>query len=268
MLFVTYITKTRNRWKAGGFRWDATPSSQAPVLHPSMTLTTRSWQMLQVAHHPQWVETLEAALEPLQRAILDLPVVVDASDDALDPASVRNFCVEFYPIIRDFPYWLEVLLKRSRSEGEAFFRSKITAERRNGALWRAMSVCFGVPPECFDGYIPSNPTVIAFHNFLTDIGANAPFASAVAATSYAVQGMAGRIATKVLQGLLGNDRLGTAGREWLEEHARGNGALPSLALKLIKTRRTGRDAEPQHVQDSALRSLVLLRDAMDESYHR
>lgn len=224
--------------------------------------------MLKVTDNPRWVETLEVALEPVQRAILDLPVVVDAAVDTLDPTAVRNFCLELYPIVRDFPYWLEVLLKRSPPEGEAYFRSKIPAERRHGALWRAMSERFGVPPECFDGYTPSNPAVNAFHDFLTDIGANAPFASAVAATSYAVQGMARKIATKALQGLQENKRLGDAGREWLEEHARSNGEPSRLALELIKASNGNSGAELQWLQDSARRSLLLLRDAMDESYHQ
>jgi hypothetical protein len=62
--------------------------------------------MLNVTHHhPSWVETLDVALEPLRQEILELPVVVHASANALDAAGIRNFCVELYPIIRDFPYW-------------------------------------------------------------------------------------------------------------------------------------------------------------------
>jgi pyrroloquinoline quinone (PQQ) biosynthesis protein C len=139
-----------------------------------------------------------------------------------------------------------VLLKRSPPEGEAFFRTNIPVERRHGTMWRAMGAAFGVPPQCFEGYIPSNPTVNAFHNFLTDIGANAPFASAVAATNYAVE---------------------SQGREWLMEHATCDDEHAIVAMELVKTCWKGGDAELNHIRDSALRSTQLLRDAMDESYH-
>ncbi len=105
-----------------------------------------------------------------------------------------------------------MLLKRSPPEGEAFFRTNIPVERRHGTMWRAMGAAFGVPPQCFEGYIPSNLTVNAFHNFLTDIGANAPFASAVAATNYAVEGVTRRIAAKALQGLESGARVAHGAR--------------------------------------------------------
>lgn len=223
--------------------------------------------MLKVTNHPQWVETLDAALEPLQAEILDLPVVVRASDNTLEEAMIRNFCVEFYPIIRDFPYWLEVLMKRSPTEGHAFFRDNIRVERRHGAMWCAMGDGFGVPSECFEGYIPSNPAVNTFHNFLTDIGANGPFATAVAATNYAVEGVAQKIATKALQGLQYNERLGKRGRWWLEEHAKYDDEHPILAMELIKSCIDEHDAEISNLHDASMRSLEFLHDAMKESYH-
>ncbi len=223
--------------------------------------------MLKVTHHPQWVEQLDEALEPLQQEILDLPVVSEASHNRLDEIAIRNFCVEFYPIVRDFPYWLEVLFKRSPPPGRSFFRDHIRLGRRHTAMWRAMGDGFGVPLECFEGYIPSNPTVNGFHNFLTDIGANGPFASAVAATNYAVEGVAQRIATKALEGQQHNQRLGKRGRQWLEEHARYDDEHPILAMELIKACVTDANGQFHHVQDCALRSLEMLRDALEESYH-
>lgn len=224
--------------------------------------------MLKVTHHPPWVDTLDAALEPIQQAILDLPVVIEASQNTLDETAIRSFCVELYPIVRDFPYWIEVLLMRSPSEGEAFFRDNIRVERRHAAMWRAMGDGFGVPPECFEGYIPSNPSVNAFHNFLTDIGANGPFAAAVTATNYAVEGVAQRIATKALQGLQFNERLGKRGRWWLEEHAKYDDEHPILAMELIKSSVIEGDSRKlEQLQEAARQGLELLHDAMDTSYH-
>jgi pyrroloquinoline quinone (PQQ) biosynthesis protein C len=127
---------------------------------------------------------------------------------------------------------------------------------------------FGVPPECFDGYVPSNPAVHALHNYLTEIGANGPFPSAVAATSYAAEGMAQRIATKALAGLERNERLGARGRGWLEEHARYDAGRPVLALELVKASLSDRNGGRAHLEAAARRALELLRDALEESYHR
>ena len=224
--------------------------------------------MLKVNHDPTWVVTLDVALQPFQQEMLDLPVVVDASRNALDETGINNFCVEFYPIVRDFPYWIEVLMKRSPEQGRKYFRDHLGVERRLGAMWRAMAEGFGVSRDHFQGYVLSNPSVNAFHNFLTDIGANGPFASAVAATNYAVVGGARRIATKALEGLQFDERLGERGRRWLETHARFDDEHPRLALDLMKMCVEHRDADPHHLQDAALRSVELLRDALDDSYHR
>ena len=71
---------------------------------------------VQVTPHPKWVADLDAVLDPSREAILDTPVIVDASENQLADGRIQDFLVNFYPIIRDFPQWLQVLLDRSRSE--------------------------------------------------------------------------------------------------------------------------------------------------------
>src|SRR6266704_2066272 len=67
---------------------------------------------VQVTPHPKWVADLDAALDPSREAILDTRVIVDASENQLADGRIQNFLVGFYPIIRDFPQWLQVLLDR------------------------------------------------------------------------------------------------------------------------------------------------------------
>lgn len=226
--------------------------------------------MVKVTPHPSWVADLDAALEPLQLRILDLPVVVDASQNRQDERAIREFCIEFYPIIRDFPSWLEVLLKRSPPEGHAFFRDNIRVERRHDAMWRAMGDGFGVSKEAFQTFDmkESNDAVRRFHAFLTDIGRDGPFASAVSATNYAVEGVAQKIAHKALQGLQYNEKLGERGRWWLEEHAKYDDEHPVLALELIKSCVGHGDGDPERVTAAAQESLALMREAMGQSYRR
>src|SRR2546422_7082018 len=108
-----------------------------PRLHAAMGV--------QVTLHPAWVAALDGAIEPIQQTILNTPVVEDAAENCLAPAKIQNFLVAFYPIIRDFPQWLHLLLDRSPDDGRAFFEDNIQVERRHDAMWRAMGDGFDVP---------------------------------------------------------------------------------------------------------------------------
>ena len=83
--------------------------------------------------HPRWVPDLDAALAPLQQAILNTPVIEHASENRLREPRIPDSLVAFYPIVRDFPRWLELLLNRSPDDGRGFFEENIRVERRHGA---------------------------------------------------------------------------------------------------------------------------------------
>jgi len=220
---------------------------------------------VKVTPHPGWVAELDAALEPQRSAILDTPVVVDASENALIDGRIQNFLVGFYPIIRDFPQWLETLLARSPEEGQEFFRDNIRVERRHDAMWRAMGDGFSVPRERFQKPEPLLPEVRVFHEYLTECGRSSPFAEAVAATNYAVEGVAQRISEKALRGLAKNHKIGPRGRWWLEEHAKYDDEHPVHALEIIKSCVAKGDPVPTAV-GAAQKSLELMRLAMEASY--
>src|SRR3989442_9939762 len=155
-----------------------------------------------------WFPDLTAALEPMQQAILSTPVIEDAADNRLATARIQNFLVAFYPIIRDFPHWLQVLLDRSPDHGRAFFEDNIRVERRHEAMWRAMGDGFEVPRERFRRPEPGVPQACAFHDYLTNMCLAAPFGTAVSATNYAVEGVAQKISEKALRGLSRNAKIG------------------------------------------------------------
>lgn len=222
---------------------------------------------IDVTPTPAWLAQLETAIEPARSRILDLPVVSNASRNGLEPRSIRNFMIEFYPIIRDFPMWLETLLERSPRDGEAFFRDNLRVERQHAAMWQAMGEGFGVPRERFARRERSNEAVEKFHAYLTDIGQKGAFASAVAATNYAVEGVAHDISVKALEGLQHNDALGQRGRWWLEEHATYDDDHPVMAMEVIKSCVARGEDSPEAVQQATLRSLELMFHAMDASYH-
>jgi len=220
---------------------------------------------VQVTPHPAWVAQMDAALDPTREAILDTRIIVDASENQLAEGMTQNFLVAFYPIIRDFPRWLQVLLDRSPPEGQDFFRDNIRVEKRHDAMWRAMGDGFKVPRERFQRPEPMIPQVKAFHGYLTEMCRAAAFGAAVSATNYAVEGMAQKISAKALQGLSKNERIGPRGRWWLEEHAKYDDEHPIQALEIIKGC-VKRGESARTVTEAAKKSLLLMKDAMVAAY--
>src|SRR5213594_679412 len=220
---------------------------------------------VQVTPHPRWVADLDAALDPSREAILDTSVIVHASENQLREGKIQNFLVAFYPIIRDFPQWLQLLLDRSPEDGRAFFEDNIRVERRHGAMWRAMGDGFEVSRERFESPEPGVPQARAFHDYLTNMCLAAPFGTAVSATNYAVEGVAQKISEKALRGLSRNEKIGRKGRRWLEEHAKYDDEHPIQALEIVK-RCVRRGESPAAVQEAACRSLALMREAMPAAY--
>lgn len=221
---------------------------------------------VQVTPHPGWVAELDATLEPKRQAILDTPVIVDASENQLIDGQIQNFLVGFYPIIRDFPQWLQMLLDRSPDMGKSFFTDNIRVERRHDAMWRAMGDGFTVPKKRFQAPEPMCPEVKVFHAYLTDMCRTAEFGTAVSATNYAVEGVAQKISEKALRGLAKNEKIGPRGRWWLEEHAKYDDEHPIHALEIIKDCVKRGPDNPKAVTDAALESLGMMRAAMEATY--
>jgi pyrroloquinoline quinone (PQQ) biosynthesis protein C len=110
------------------------------------------------------------------------------------------------------------------------------------------------------------PEVKAFHGYLTEMCRTAEFGSAVSATNYAVEGVAQKISEKALRGLSKNEKIGPRGRWWLEEHAKYDDEHPIHALEIIKDCVKRGPDEPHAVTEAALKSLAMMRDAMEATY--
>jgi pyrroloquinoline quinone (PQQ) biosynthesis protein C len=222
---------------------------------------------VQVTPHPTWVADLDTELEPHRKAILDTPVVVDASENRLIEGEIQDFLVAFYPIIRDFPQWLQILLDRSPPDGQAFFRDNIRVEKRHDAMWRAMGDGFKVPRARFQVAEQMNAETREFHDYLTTMSRTAAFAAAVGAVNYAVEGVAQKISEKALRGLGSNEKIGPRGRWWLEEHAKYDDEHPIHALEIIKSC-VGKGEEPDAVTTASVKSLTLMRESMVACYEK
>src|SRR2546423_14859341 len=172
---------------------------------------------VEITAHPAWVAELDGSMEPSRQAILDTPVIVDASENQLIDGQIQTFLVAFYPIIRDFPQWLQVLLDRSPNMGREFFTDNIRVERRHDAMWRAMGDGFNVHKKRFQEPEPMIPEVKKFHAYLTEMCRNPEFGTAVTGTNSMAEGVAQKISEKALRGLARNAKIGPRGRWWLGE---------------------------------------------------
>src|SRR5256712_13835855 len=129
----------------------------------------------QATPHQKGVADLDAVLDPSREAILDTPVIVDASENQLVDGQIQDFLVNFYPIIRDFPQWLQVLLDRSPEDGKVFFRDNLRVEKRHDAMWRAIGDGFNVPKERFQIPEPMIPQAEELHGYRPEMGRSATF---------------------------------------------------------------------------------------------
>jgi len=159
-----------------------------------------------------------------------------------------------------------MLLDRSPDMGREFFTDNIRVERRHDAMWRAMGDGFNVPKKRFQTPEPMAPEVREFHGYLTEMCRTAEFGTAVSATNYAVEGVAQKISEKALRGLAKNEKIGPRGRWWLEEHAKYDDEHPIHALEIIKDCVKRGPDNPGAVTDSALKSLDMMRLAMEATY--
>src|SRR2546430_14376734 len=167
---------------------------------------------VQVTPHPAWVADLDATLDPRREAILDTRVIVHASENELVDGKIQTFVGGFYPIIRDFPQWLQVLLDRSPEDGRSFFRDNIRVEKRHDAMWRAMGDGFNVPKGRFQVPEPMNPEVKEFHAYLTEMGRGAAFVAPGSAAHEAVESEAGKVCAQRLRGRRKGGKHRTRGR--------------------------------------------------------
>jgi pyrroloquinoline quinone (PQQ) biosynthesis protein C len=150
--------------------------------------------------------------------------------------------------------------------GKEFFTDNIRVERRHDAMWRAMGDGFTVPKKRFQAPEPMCPEVKVFHAYLTDMCRTAEFGCAVSATNYAVEGVAQKISEKALRGLAKNEKIGPRGRWWLEEHAKYDDEHPIHALEIIKDCVKRGPDDSKAVTDAAMKSLDMMRAAMEATY--
>ncbi|MCW5620424.1 MAG: iron-containing redox enzyme family protein [Burkholderiales bacterium] len=180
-----------------------------------------------------------------------------------------------YPFIHTFPKFLaEALIKVEDDDSRSFLIDNIRVEKAHAQHWLWMADGFGLPRKELLDLASGNQPVLRDVQSLTDwlwyINTKGSLAEAVAATSFAIEGVTGDLTRKTLQGFMGYaDVPGVVMDQrtsrWMRSHARYDDEHPKVALEVVK-----RYAITERLQQKAMlaakRSLQLLDLAMTTSY--
>lgn len=231
--------------------------------------------MHELSPHPVWVDTLHRFVRPYWDALLDGDFAVSAAATRLSVDELRGWILHMYPFIHTFPKFLaEALIKVEDDESRSFLIDNIRVEKAHAEHWLWMAEGFGLARkdllELASGDRPILRDVQSLTDWLWYINTKGSLAEAVAATSFAIEGVTGDLTQKTLEGFLAYGqfpgvRMDTRTSRWMRSHARYDDEHPKIALEVIKRYATAERLQHK-VMLAAKRSLQLLDLAMSTSY--
>jgi|KBSMisStaDraftv2_1062788.scaffolds.fasta_scaffold219647_1 pyrroloquinoline quinone (PQQ) biosynthesis protein C len=228
-----------------------------------------------LAVRPPWVDSLHAYVKPYWDHLLDGPWAEGIAAGKLTLPEMQGWMLQIYPFIHAFPKFLaEALIKVEDDYSRSFFINNIRVEKGHAEHWLWMGEGFGVQREAMlelaDGSKPLLRDVQSLTDWLWHVNTKGSLAEAVAATSFAIEGMAGDIARKVTDGFKhykdepGVD-LSSKTYRWMREHAHYDDEHPKIALEIVQRYATTERMQTR-VMLAAKRSIQMLDHALVTSY--
>lgn len=222
-----------------------------------------------------WVESLNAYVKPYWDNLLKGPWAEGIANGDLTLSEMQGWILQIYPFIHAFPKFLaEALIKVEDDYSREFFINNIRVEKGHAEHWLWMGEGFGLRREHMlalaDGTQPLLRDVQSLTDWLWYINTKGALAEAVAATSFAIEGIAGDIARKVTSGFQhykdepGVD-LGSRTYRWMREHAHYDDEHPKIAIQIVQRYATTPRMRTR-VMLAAKRSLQLLDHALITSF--
>lgn len=245
---------------------------QAAALSSKAIESHKAGRKRRFTPNPPWVDELNAELVPYRQAILGCSLLEDAERGTLSLKQLCAWLTQMYPFIETFPRWIAMNLARTPEPHlRAFFIDNVRAEKRHAELWIDLANGFGVPTEELFSVEPI-PEVDALTNWLWAINSKGSLPEGVAATNYAIEGIAQDISKKMLKGMPKyQGRKGTHIEKrtywWLEEHAKYDDKHPLEALEVIKIHAPTPELQKK-TSWAAKRSLEYMRMLYDACYER
>ena len=231
--------------------------------------------MHELSPHPVWVDTLHRFARPYWDDLLNGEFAESATATRLTVDELRGWIVNMYPFIHTFPKFLaEALIKVEDDLSRSFLIDNIRVEKAHAEHWLWMAEGFGLPRrdllELASGDRPALRDVQSLSDWLWYINTKGTLAEAVAATSYAIEGVTGDLTRKTLDGFIAYGKfpgvtMNLHTSRWMRSHARYDDDHPKIALEVVKRYATT-ERQQHRVMLAVKRSLQLLDLAMDTSF--
>ena len=216
---------------------------------------------------PLWVSSLYEFVAPYWDGLVNGLWADGVASTKLSVEQMRGWILELYPFIYDFPKFLaEGLIKVEDEFSRTFLIENIRIEKAHAEHWLWMGEGFGLSRQQMLDLAEGKTAVLRDVQSLTDwvwrVNAKGTLAESVAATSFAIEGVAGALARKVAAGF--EAYRGQSGVDmnpktykWIREHAHYDDEHPKFALEIVKRYAVTEQMQRQ-VMLAAKRSLELL----------
>jgi pyrroloquinoline quinone (PQQ) biosynthesis protein C len=221
--------------------------------------------------HPRWVTTLYEVVAPSWDGLVNGPWADALATAHLSVEQMQGWILQLYPFIYDFPKFLaESLIKVDDDFSRTFLIENIRIEKAHAEHWIWMGEGFGLPRQQMVDLVEGETSVLRDVQSLTDwmwrVNTKGSLAEAVAATSFAIEGVAGALTRKVRAGFESyGSRPGVDMNpktyKWVREHSHYDDEHPKFALEIVKRYAVSERMQRQ-VMRAAMRSLELLNLAL------
>jgi pyrroloquinoline quinone (PQQ) biosynthesis protein C len=189
----------------------------------------------------------------------------------LSVQQMQGWILQLYPFIYDFPKFLaEGLIKVEDDFARTFLIENIRIEKAHAEHWLWMGEGFGLDRQemlaLAEGETPLLRDVQSLTDWVWRVNTKGSLAEAVAATSFAIEGVAGALARKIATGFeaYGNRpgvNMNPKTYKWIREHSHYDDEHPQFALEIVKHYALTERMQRQ-VMLAAKRSLELLNLAL------
>src|SRR5262252_2241923 len=225
----------------------------------------------QLSSHPRWVSSMYEFVTPHWDALVDGPWAESIVSGRLSVQQMQGWILQLYPFIYDFPKFLaEGLIKVEDDFARTFLIENIRIEKAHAEHWVWMGEGFGLDRQQMLDLAEGGPPILRDVQSLTDwvwrVNTKGSLAEAVAATSFAIEGVAGALARKISAGFeaYGNRpgvNMNPKTYKWIREHSHYDDEHPQFALEIVKHYALTERMQRQ-VMLAAKRSLELLNLAL------
>ena len=231
--------------------------------------------MHDLSPHPVWVDSLHGYIQPYWNDIVEGQWAKRVASSEMTLPEMQGWIMQVYPFIHAFPKFLaEALIKVEDDYSRSFLIDNIRVEKAHAEHWLWMGMGFGLKKEDMLSLADGNRPVLRDVQSLTDwlwyINTKGSLAEAVAATSFAIEGVTGDAARRIATGFEGyrgrpGIDMGPKTYKWMREHVQYDDEHPKIALEIVKNYATT-DRMQTKVMLAAKRSLQLLSQALNTAY--